>query len=127
MDTKPASKGATSDHLANERTFLAWIRTALGLMAFGFVVVKFALFLRQFSFILKGSAAPSQGHSFLIGIFLVGFGVCIGVLAFLKYLRTQKQLEGARFQSSPWLPAVLTVAVLMIGILLVIYLIGSTR
>lgn len=127
MDTKPASKGATNDHLANERTFLAWVRTALGLMAFGFVVVKFALFLQQFSFILQGHAVPRQGHSFLIGIFLVGFGVLIGVLAFLKYLHTKKQLEGGRFRSSAWLPAVLTAAVLLIGIFLVIYLLGSAR
>ena len=127
MDTTPAPKGTTSDHLANERTFLAWIRTSLGLMAFGFVVVKFALFLRQFSFVLQGTAAPPQGHSFVIGIFLVGFGVVIGVLSFLKYLHTKKQLDGARFTNTSWLAAVLTVAVLAIGTMLVLYLISRTR
>ena len=40
-----------NDHLANERTFLAWLRTGIGVMAFGFVVVKFSLFLKQFSLI----------------------------------------------------------------------------
>ncbi|HET8995258.1 MAG TPA: DUF202 domain-containing protein, partial [Acetobacteraceae bacterium] len=35
-----------SDHAANERTFLAWIRTAIAIMAFGFLVAKFNLFLR---------------------------------------------------------------------------------
>jgi len=34
-------------HMANERTFLAWIRTSIAIMAFGFVVEKFGLFLRQ--------------------------------------------------------------------------------
>ena len=34
-------------HMANERTFLAWIRTSIGIMAFGFVVEKFALFMKQ--------------------------------------------------------------------------------
>ena len=34
-------------HIANERTFLAWIRTSIGVMAFGFVVEKFALFIKQ--------------------------------------------------------------------------------
>ena len=34
-----------NDHLANERTYLAWVRTGVGIMAFGFVVVKFSLFL----------------------------------------------------------------------------------
>ena len=41
--------GKISDHLANERTFLAWIRTSVGLMGFGFVVVKFSIFLKQIS------------------------------------------------------------------------------
>lgn len=35
------------DHMANERTFLAWIRTSIGIMAFGFVVEKFVLFIKQ--------------------------------------------------------------------------------
>ncbi len=48
-------QGNTSDHLANERTFLAWIRTSIGIMAFGFVVVKFSLFVKQLS-ILVGKA-----------------------------------------------------------------------
>ena len=45
-------KNNASDHLANERTFLAWIRTSIGIMAFGFVVVKFSLFVKQISLIL---------------------------------------------------------------------------
>jgi putative membrane protein len=39
-------------HMANERTFLAWIRTSIGIMAFGFVVERFALFLKQVTYIL---------------------------------------------------------------------------
>ena len=45
MVEKIKSQGSAGDHLANERTFLAWIRTSIGIMAFGFVVVKFSLFL----------------------------------------------------------------------------------
>ena len=41
-----------SDHLANERTFLAWIRTSIAIMAFGFVVVKFTFFIKQLSIVL---------------------------------------------------------------------------
>ena len=50
MDVK--GSGKTTDHLANERTFLAWMRTSIGIMAFGFVVVKFSLFIKQISLIL---------------------------------------------------------------------------
>ena len=42
------------DHAANERTFLAWVRTAIAIMAFGFIVEKFGLFLEL--------AAPSLAN-----------------------------------------------------------------
>ena len=45
-------------HMANERTFLAWIRTSIGIMAFGFVVEKFALFLKQISYLMGKEVAP---------------------------------------------------------------------
>lgn len=61
-----------SDHLANERTFLAWIRTSVGIMAFGFVVVKFSLFVKQISLILgKGNMIQNRGYSAIVGIILV--------------------------------------------------------
>ena len=41
-----------ADHMANERTFLAWIRTSLGIIAFGFVIERFGLFIRQMGLIL---------------------------------------------------------------------------
>lgn len=52
-----------SDHLANEQTFLAWIRTSLGVMAFGFVVVKFSLFVKQIAILLgKENTIFSKGY-----------------------------------------------------------------
>lgn len=78
------------DHLANERTFLAWIRTSIGIMAFGFVVEKFSLFLKQIASLL-GKASESD-HSFHVshyspwfGIFLVVIGAGICLLAYIKY------------------------------------------
>ncbi len=44
-------QGYASDHLANEHTYLAWLRTSVGIMAFVFVVVNFSLFLKQISLI----------------------------------------------------------------------------
>jgi putative membrane protein len=49
IQRKPAG---AADYLANERTFLAWVRTSIALMGFGFVIVKFALFIRQISYVL---------------------------------------------------------------------------
>jgi uncharacterized membrane protein YidH (DUF202 family) len=77
-------------HMANERTFLAWIRTSIGIMAFGFVVEKFALFMKQVSYFLGRSnidqtVPPSHGYSSIFGIFLVGLVALMGVLAFIRY------------------------------------------
>jgi uncharacterized membrane protein YidH (DUF202 family) len=69
-------KGSASDHLANERTLLAWTRTSIGIMAFGFVVVKFSLFVKQLSLALgKEYIIPSRGYSAIAGILLVAVGV----------------------------------------------------
>src|SRR5512133_2668652 len=92
-------------HMANERTFLAWIRTSIGIMAFGFVVEKFALFLKQMSIIMEKSTIgntlpPSHGYSAIIGIFLVGLGTLLVLLAFIRYKKVERQIDSDTFQPS---------------------------
>ncbi|MDP2303776.1 MAG: DUF202 domain-containing protein [Ignavibacteria bacterium] len=118
-------------HMANERTFLAWIRTSIGIMAFGFVVEKFALFIKQMSLILGkaniGNALPpSRGDSAIVGIFLVGLGTLMGLLAFIRYKKIERQIEEDTYKPSFVLDILLTISVLAVGIFLVIYLIHST-
>ncbi len=117
-------------HMANERTFLAWIRTSVGIMAFGFVVEKFALFIKQLSYFLGKSnidntPPPSHGYSSILGIFLVGLGAVIGVLAFIRYKKVEKEIDEDIYQPSLILDMLLTAAILAIGIFLVMYLIHS--
>ena len=117
-------------HLANERTFLAWIRTSIGIMAFGFVVEKFAFFLKQMSIILEQSTTgntlpPSHGYSAIIGIFLVGLGTLLVLLAFIRYKKVERQIDTDTFQTSPMLYIILTVSILTVGIFLATYLIHS--
>ncbi|BCB96856.1 membrane protein [Dissulfurispira thermophila] len=112
--------------MANERTFLAWIRTSIGIMAFGFVVEKFSLFVRQMSYPLgKEVMPPSRGYSSIFGIFLVALGALMGVLAFIRYKKVERQIDEDTYQPSRILDAMLALAVLAIGIFLVIYLIHS--
>ena len=63
-----------SDHAANERTFLAWVRTAIAIMAFGFLVQKFDLFLRiaASSLAARPLAAGSQIVGDITGLLLIG-------------------------------------------------------
>ncbi len=121
-------------HMANERTFLAWIRTSIGIMAFGFVVEKFGLFIRQLSYFLGkapdlkpafGQTQPPPGYSSLLGILLIGFGALMGALAFIRYKKIERQIDKDSYQPSLILDILLTLSIFSIGIFLIIYLIHS--
>ncbi len=118
--------GKISDHLANERTFLAWIRTSVGLMGFGFVVVKFSIFVRQISIAVDRTlVVPSHGYSSVMGVGLVAFGAIIGILSFFRYRRIEKQISRPDYKPSGILINLLAAAILLTGIFLVIYLLQS--
>ena len=113
-------------HMANERTFLAWIRTSIGIMAFGFVVEKFALFIRQFYLIMgKGVVPSSSGYSSTFGAMLVGLGAVIGVLAFARFRKIEKQIDDDAFQPSMLLDIMATLSIVAIAVFLIIYLLHS--
>lgn len=118
-------------HMANERTFLAWIRTSIGIMAFGFVVERFTLFIKQMSIVLGNSninitLPTSHGYSAIAGIYLVGLGTLISVLAFFRYKQVERQIYEDSYQPASKLNILLSLSVLAIGVFLVIYLIKST-
>ena len=118
--------------MANERTFLAWIRTSIGIMAFGFVVEKFALLLKQFSyFVAKPGFAEGQtpvatpGYSSILGVFLVGLGALMGLLAFIRYKKVERQIDEDTYQPSLLLDILLTISILAVGIFLIFILLHS--
>jgi len=113
-------------HMANERTFLAWVRTSISIMAFGFVVEKFSLFVKQLSYYFgKESAPPPPGVSSIIGILLIGLGAVMGVLAYVRYRSVERQIDNDMYAPSPILSVLLTLALVVIGLFLVLYLIHS--
>jgi putative membrane protein len=132
-DQKSNTSSHARDHMANERTFLAWIRTSVGIMAFGFVVEKFTLFIKQIAILLGKSHSQMlpdishslQGYSSIFGVFLVSLGVLICLLAFFKYKKVEKQIEDDTYHPSMLLNVMLTLSVLSIGVFLVIYLSNS--
>jgi len=116
----------TNEHLANERTFLAWVRTSVGIMAFGFVAVKFSLFVKQISIVLGKQLIPqSHGYSNIIGILLVMAGSSSLIISFVQYKRTEKQINNDNYISSSWLTAALTVFIFLTSIFLIVYLISN--
>lgn len=113
-------------HMANERTFLAWIRTSIAIMAFGFVVEKFSLFVKQLGYYLgKEMMPPAPGTSSLVGILLVLLGVVMGVLSFIRYKTVEKQINDDAYQPSPILSVLLFLSMLSIGVFLLLYLIHT--
>ncbi|GEM63501.1 membrane protein [Sphingobacterium faecium NBRC 15299] len=124
MNNQPQKK--TSDHLANERTFLAWIRTSIGIMGFGFVVVKFSLFVKQVSLILHNQQHTIQkGYSAAIGVTLVALGAMTALFAYLNYKKVEKEIDKDTYGSSNPLIVFATFGLILVSALLIWYLIDS--
>ena len=116
-------------YLAAERTLLAWIRTGLALMGFGFVVARFGLFLREVAAVAGAKpSALSAGMSVWIGTALVFFGVAVTLLAAVQHVRLLGRLErGEPYRPSRWsLGVVVSLILAATGIGITGYLIAST-
>ena len=96
-----------SDHAANERTFLAWVRTAIAVMAFGFLIERFDLFLRYIApQAAQPQAAPrSEAFANWAGLAFIVLGIAMIIIAGMRLAKTAKDIEtdievastGARF------------------------------
>lgn len=84
-----------SDHAANERTFLAWIRTAIAVMAFGFLVERFDLFLQIAGQTLARKALTPTGQLVgnVAGLILIALGAATIVLATWRFRRTAAAID----------------------------------
>lgn len=111
-----------TDHLANERTFLAWIRTGLAIIAFGFVVERFGLLLREIGLKVNSPTVFSGHNSTLIGITLTLFGIVVMVVALLSFLRTRRSIDKEQFHPHAGFAIALTLITCLIGLILAIYL-----
>jgi putative membrane protein len=114
--------------LAAERTLLAWIRTGLALMGFGFVVARFGLFLRELSLAQHLPQPHATGISLLLGSALVVVGVLVHLMAGIQHLRLVRALsirDPCRIPSST-LAVALTFLLAAIGVAMTVYLVVST-
>jgi len=115
------------EHLANERTLLAWIRTAIALMGLGFVVARFGLFLREISAIGGHPLESGQAYSGPIGIALVAAGVVAVIVSTIRFFQARDQIEHGRFEPEVFPEITVVVLTLLAGAALIAYLALSSR
>jgi putative membrane protein len=109
---------------AAERTLLAWIRTGLAFMGFGFVVARFGLFLREIAVARQATPAHSYGLSLWIGTGLVVLGIAVTLLAAAQHWRVLQRLDRREdFIAPRWsLGLVVSLLLAILGIAIVAYL-----
>ncbi len=121
----PSSQFA--NHLANERTFLAWLRTAIAMISFGLVIVRLRYLVPQ-----TGGATQNAPREYshgalhigqlglmfsIIGLLMVGF-------ALFNFLATRRALEREDYHERSTAVVIFSGAVLLLGVAVVIYLVG---
>lgn len=122
---KPEESTRAREHLANERTLLAWIRTAIALMGMGFVVARFGIFLRQFALATSQADPGSPRLSTAIGVGLVAGGSIAGALGSIRFLRARRQIEAGRFEPEAFAELTVVGGTIVAGIALVVYLLAA--
>ena len=120
---RPANPNATRDHLANERTLLAWVRSGIAIMALGFVVARFGLQIREL-----GLQAPRLTPTWLstgFGVAIVGCGGALVALATLHHGASTRAIDRGDYRPSAGLILLLSAGAIVVALLLVVYLLIS--
>ncbi|HLI13097.1 MAG TPA: DUF202 domain-containing protein [Alphaproteobacteria bacterium] len=117
------------DHAANERTFLAWVRTAIAVMAFGFLVEKFDLFLEIGVRTLTGSDAAVPQHPFgeVAGLALIILGTAMVAVAAGRFLATARAIDRQELRpgTGSRVDVALAALLVLLGIALFVYLLHA--
>ncbi|MBN2114426.1 MAG: DUF202 domain-containing protein [Acidimicrobiia bacterium] len=100
-EIRPSEGGLARDHLANERTFLSWVRTCLGFIGLGILVAE-----------LVDTEGPVANA---LGLSLIFLGAVAAVASTARYLRVTAQLDRGRYQSSTVGPIVVGVVTLLVA------------
>ncbi len=120
------SRQQASDHLANERTFLAWVRTSISIIVFGFVVAKFGITLRQL-LRLQEKSVEQSGVSLAMGIVFMVVGIAMSGIALVRYRATERRLESGEFKPAGAVIAWLGGITMVLGAILAVYLLVTAR
>jgi putative membrane protein len=115
------SSNRARDHLANERTFLAWIRTGVATIVFGFAIGRFAIALEEF-LRLQGRSTHTPGLTVWLGIISIVFGVVLVFAGLFRYRATRMQLDAGTFEPAGFIIDLVSILLALFGVLLAGYL-----
>jgi len=109
------------DHLANERTFLAWLRTGIATIVFGFAIGRFSIALREFMK-LQGYQSVTPGFSTSLGIISAVGGVMLILAGLNRYRKTRVQLDSDTFEPAGFVIDLVSYLLALFGLVLAGYL-----
>ncbi len=110
------------DHLANERTFLAWVRTSVAIVVFGFAIGRFAIAMRQLTE-FQGRSSRTTGFSVWMGMSAILAGVVMVGAGLMRYRKTRAQLDEGKFEPAGFIVDLVTILTMLFGLALAGYLI----
>ena len=109
------------DHLANERTFLAWVRTGVATIVFGFAIGRFSIALREFMK-LQGYGSSTPGLTAWLGIVSTVGGVLLILAGLSRYKKTKLQLDSDSFEPAGFVIDLVSYLLGLFGLVLAGYL-----
>jgi putative membrane protein len=117
-----------SEYLANERTFLAWVRTSIAVISLGFVVTKFSVWLRELAVRLNPQAVPRRiGASLPIGIALMTLGAVLVLLAARRYWVVNHSIARGRVGADHGLVILVTVVIVLLALAMILYMLFTSE
>jgi len=127
LDDKPnLNSNRARDHLANERTFLAWVRTGAAIVVFGFAIGRFSIAMRQLT-VFVGHPVRTAGLSVWMGASSIVAGVALVLAGLVRYRKTRAQLDADTFQPAGFVLDLVTILTVVFGLVLAGYLIYTER
>ena len=118
----PANPNRARDHLANERTFLAWVRTGIATVIFGFAIGRFSIALREFLH-LEGRGAVTSGITAWFGVISIVGGVLLIIAGLSRYRKTRAQLDEDTFEPAGFVIDIVSYLLGLFGLALAGYLV----
>jgi putative membrane protein len=123
MRVEISSDKKATEYLANERTFLAWIRTCIAVISLGFVIARFGVWLRELAARIDPKIeVRSTRFSLLVGVAMMAFGSALTLLAAWRYRGINRAIDRGEFQADRGLVVIVTISVAVLGAVMIAYL-----